>query len=417
MDQAVKERVLKQIRTEQAVDLCGNLLRIPSFKTEETKIARYLASFFRRRGYEVDLQEVGPGRFQTIARLRGSGGGKSLMLNGHIDIDPLAFGWKRDPWEPSWEGDRLYGAGANNMKGGVTSIITAAEAIRKSKVQLKGDLVVACVVGELQGGVGTIHALQSGIKTDVAIVAEPVGEGDNIMTTHVGWVQLAISTVGLSQHASRAHKAIDAIDMMIKAIPAIRNVTFTYTPRPDLPDMPRIIVGTIIGGRGRDHDLRGPNFTCDYCTIVADVRTVPGQTGETVKEDLVRVLEGLKAEDPNFQYEIETPPPAHYRVQRVYMNAFDVPRDHPIVQTLEKSFTEVTGREPDHVGTVLTQSYAGNDTCHLWEAGIPCCLFGPISGRDEKGEPDSYVYVSSMVRVAQVLAVAALEVCGWEDEA
>ena len=411
MDQKIKDRVLRQIKVEPAVNFCKSILKIPSFKTEETKVARYLAAYFRRRGYEVDLQEVEPGRFQTIATLKGTGGGKSLMLNGHIDIDPLAFGWKRDPWTPSWEGDRLYGAGANNMKGGVTSIIAAAEAIRKSKAPMKGDLVVACVVGELQGGVGTVHALKGGLRTDAAIVAEPVGDADNIITTHVGWVELAISTIGQSQHVSRSHLAIDAIDMMIKAIPAIKNVEFTYTPRPDLPDMPRIVVGTIIGGRGRDHDLKGPNFTCDYCTVVADVRTVPGQTGDTVKADLVRVLDGLKAHDPSFQYEIVTPPPASYRVQTVYMNPFDVPKDEPIVRALESNFRDFTGREFNQVGAVVTQSYAGNDSCHIWEAGIPCCLYGPQGGRDAKGEPDSFVDVSSMVRCGQVLALTALDWC------
>ena len=126
MDQLTKKRILDQIDTESTVNLCSELLRIPSFKTEETEIASYLANFFQERNYVVDFQEVETGRFQTIARLEGSGSGKSLMLNGHIDIDPLGLGWKRDPWNPAYEGDRLYGAGANNMKGGLTSIITAA---------------------------------------------------------------------------------------------------------------------------------------------------------------------------------------------------------------------------------------------------------------------------------------------------
>ena len=98
VDQAVEERVLRQIKTEQTVKLASDLISMPSFKTEEQKVARFLAGFFRRRGYEVDLQEVEPGRYQTIATLKGSGGGKSLMLNGHIDIDPLAMGWIREPF-------------------------------------------------------------------------------------------------------------------------------------------------------------------------------------------------------------------------------------------------------------------------------------------------------------------------------
>jgi acetylornithine deacetylase len=408
---AVREKVLEQIKSDEVVKLCSDLLEIPSFKTEETPVARYLASFFEHRGYQVDLQEVEPGRFQTVAVLKGSGGGKSLMLNGHIDIDPLALGWKRVPFTPSLEGDRLFGAGANNMKGGVTAMISAGEAIRRSGVKLKGDLVLACVVGELQGGVGTVHALRSGYKTDGAYVPEPTGDGDIIITKHVGWVEVLISTIGLSQHVSRAHRAIDAIEMMMKALPRIKNVRFTHTPDPDLPDMPRIIVGVIIGGRGKNYDLRGPNFTCDYCSIVADIRTVSGQTAETVMTDLRRVLDGLKKEDANFEYELVTPVPPQYKVQTVHMNPLDVPKHEPVVQNLVSSYKEVTGKEPDHVGAIVTQSYAGNDSCHIWDAGIPVCLYGVRSGRDEKGEPDTFVYVSSMVRVAQTYAVAALNWC------
>ncbi len=411
MDEATAARILEQIDEKETVEFCSDLLRIPSFKTEETPVATYLATFFGDRGYDVQLQEVEPGRFQTIATLKGSGGGQSLMLNGHMDIDPLAFGLLRDPWVPSWEGDRLYGGGSNNMKGGLTSIITAAEAIRKSGIEMKGDLVVACVAGELQGGVGTTYALRNGLRTDAAIVAEPVGDADNIITTHVGWVEMAISTIGLSQHVSRSHLAVDAIDMMIKAIPAIKNVQFAHTPRADLPDMPRIIIGTILGGRGKDHDMRGPNFTCDYCTVVADIRTLPGQTADMVIADVTKVLEAIKAEDPTFNYEIEAPPPAHYKVQTVYMEPFDVPQDLPIVQCLSQNFRSFAGRDPDKIGAVVTQSYAGNDSCHLWEADIPCCLYGPQGGRDRQGEPDGFVSVSSMVRVAQVLALTSADWC------
>ena len=411
MSDDTAQRVLSAIDEDETVKLASELLKIPSFKTEESDVATFLADFFEQRGYVVDLQEVEPGRYQTIATLKGVGGGRSLMLNGHTDIDPLAFGWKRDPWTPSREGDRLYAAGANNMKGGLTSIITAAEAIRKSGATMAGDLVVACVVGELQGGVGTLHALGNGLRTDAAIVAEPVGDGDNIITCHVGWVELAISTIGFSQHISRAHDSVDAIDMMVKAIPAIKGVDFTYVRKPELPDMPRIIVGTIVGGRGKDHDLRGPNFTCDYCTVVADVRTVPGQTADTVKADIVRALEKLNADDPDFRYEIEAPPPVHYKIQTVHMNPFEVSIDEPIVQALRRNFVGFTGREPDQIGSVVSQSYAGNDSCHILEAGIPCCLYGPSGGRDQRGEPDAFVDISSMVRCAQVTALTALDWC------
>jgi len=121
-------KVIDQVDEKAIVDLASELIKIPSFKLEETPVATFLADFFGSRGYKVDLQEVEPGRFQTIATLEGTGGGTSLMLNGHTDINSLTRRWRRDPWVPVVEGDRLYGHGVQNMKGGLASIIKAAEA-------------------------------------------------------------------------------------------------------------------------------------------------------------------------------------------------------------------------------------------------------------------------------------------------
>src|SRR2546422_10107562 len=120
--------VLARVDPRELIDLASALIRIRSFKTEETPVALFLDGFFRQRGYDVDLQEIEPGRLQTIATLRGTGGGACLMLNGHTDINALTMRWTRDPWTPSLEGDRLYGHGVQNMKGGLASIIMTAEA-------------------------------------------------------------------------------------------------------------------------------------------------------------------------------------------------------------------------------------------------------------------------------------------------
>src|SRR5437016_11906358 len=165
--------VLSHIDSRELIDLASALIRIPSFKTEETPVARFLADFFSTRGYDVELQEIEPGRFQTIATLRGAGGGASLMLNGHSDINALTRRWTRDPWTPTLEGDRLYGHGVQNIKGGLASIIMAADAIRRSGVRLRGNLVIACVAGETQGGERTHYLMESGLRIDAAVLAEP----------------------------------------------------------------------------------------------------------------------------------------------------------------------------------------------------------------------------------------------------
>ena len=410
MDEDATQSILDSVDPEEMLRLAQDLVRIPSFKTEESDVARFLGGFLAQRGYEVQLQEVEPGRFQTIATLKGSGGGKSLMLNGHIDIDPLAMGWKRDPWTPMIEGDFIYGAGIRNMKSGVSSMIASAEAIRRSGTSLRGDLVLACVVGELQGGVGTSYLCRHGPLTDMAVVPEPFG-ANNILTVHAGVLEMAIHVLGNSRHISRKEEGVDAIAKMCKAVPAIDGVEFTYTPRQDLPGLPRINVGAIIGGRGRDYDLRGPNFVSDFCTVIVDVRFLPGMTSESVKSDIERALDRIKSEDPEFQYEIEMPPDPKYRVFTVVMEPFDLPKDEYILDAVLRQYRTVTGREPDGVGTVLPGSYTGDDTCHLWRAGVPCLLYGPGGGSESGTIPDEYSRISDMEQVAKVLALTALDVC------
>ena len=410
MTQDITQSVLAAVDQDDMIDLAKQMLRIPSFKTEETALARFLDGYLSERGYETQLQEVEPDRFQTIAILRGTGGGKSLMFNGHLDIDPLAFGWKRDPWEPQVEGDRLYGAGVRNMQAGVASMIQAAEAVRRSGVRLRGDIVLACVVGELQGGVGTSYLCEHGPLADMAIVTEPHG-ANNIMTTHAGVMNIAVHTIGKSRHTSRKQGSVDAIEKMCKVIPAIKAIEFTCTPRPDMPALPLVNIGVIMGGMGRDYDLKGSNFVSDFCSVLVDVRFLPGMTSESVVADIEGVLNRIKADDPDFVYETEMPAPPVFKANQVIMEPFDLPRDEYIISVVARQFQAVTGREPDVIGTVLPNAYTGNDTCHLWKAGVPCVLHGPAGGQESADIPDEYAPIGDMTQVARVLALTALEVC------
>jgi acetylornithine deacetylase len=403
--------VLARVDRRELIDLASALIRIPSFKTEETAVARFLEEFFRLRGYEVDLQEIEAGRFQTIATLRGTGGGASLMLNGHTDINALTMRWTRDPWTPSLEGDRLYGHGVQNMKGGLASIIMAAEAVRRSGVRLAGDLVVACVAGETQGGEGTHYLMQSGLRTDAAVVAEPFG-ADHLVTVHSGIVHMAIHTYGVTGHIGRLDGTVNAVQKMTAVIDALSRVQFHHKPRPDLPAFPRLNVGSILGGRGRDYVLTEPPYVPDLCTILVDVHFVPGQTVDGIVADIRRALDPVAARDAALRYEIEIPPPASFKGRRrLVMDPLDVPVDTPIVQAVARSYRAVTGGEPKAIGTVLPHSYSADDTCHLWKAGIPCLLYGPATIRGNEREDDACVLVSEMETVARVLAVTALDVC------
>ncbi|MCH7605508.1 MAG: peptidase dimerization domain-containing protein, partial [Chloroflexi bacterium] len=287
----------------------------------------------------------------------------------------------------------------------------AAEAVRQSGVELKGDLVVACVVGETQGGEGTHFLMESGFRTDMAVVAEPFGVG-NLVTVHSGIVHMAIHTYGVTGHIRQSEGTVNAIYKMDPVVQALRQVKFSYQPRQDMPALPRLNVGGILGGLGEDYILVEPPYIPDLCTIIVDVHFVPGQTVEGILADIRRALDPLKGLDPDLNYEIEIPPPASFRGRRrLVMDPLDVPQDEYIVQAVARSHETVTGQPPQAIGAILPFSYTANDTCHLWNAGIPCLLYGPAVVRGGKDEDDSCVIISEMVQCTKVLALTAVEVC------
>ena len=406
VDRAGQDRVLQQIDRDELVELGKSLVRIPSLIGEETALARWIAGYLSPRGYDVELQEVERGWFQTVATLKGSGQGPSLMFNGHLDINPLAAGWTRNPYDPWVEGNRLYGAGIRNMKSGVASMIHAAEAIRKSGVSLAGDIVIACVLAELQGGLGTKHLLDKGYRTDAAVVTEPYG-AHNVVTQHGGMTVFSLHVKGRHPGGTDLH-GVDAITQMIKAINAVYKTKLTYRPW-DVGDLPWLKIGSIIGGRGETYDLRSVSRNSDLCTAFVAVSTVPGMTAETIRRDLDGTLEKLKAQDPDFDYELVHPVERRFNTWILDHPPMDKPVDQAIVRALVSGYKRVTGQEPKSVGPAseLSARY-GDDDAHLWEAGIPAPIYGPAGG----SYGDDYSDIDEMVLCSQVLALAALETCG-----
>lgn len=403
----LKEAILAQVVPDEVISLTKDIVSIPSYTADETEVARFLHGFFQRQGFESELQEVDPGRFQTIARLKGTGGGKSLMLNGHIDIDPIPSGWVRDPWTPTIEGDRFYGAGVYNMKGGVSAMIMGAVAARRAG-RLRGDVVVACVDGELQGGVGTVHMLKKGVRADMAIVPEPYST-KHIITKHTGVMELAVHVLGRSVHISRMEQGVNAIAKAARVVQALETVKITGEPDPDLPGLPRLNVGTIIGGRGRELELRGANIVPDMCTVILDIRFPGSVTPDSALADVRRALDAVAATDKDLKYEIEFPIRPERRQFREVMLPLSVPATEPIVQILKANVTAIVGEEPT-VGAHSPQSYAGNDTSHLWGAGIPCCLYGPAGGYDE-GRSDRWTSIDQIVACTRVFGATIADVC------
>lgn len=398
--------VLDYLKKDEIVDLGCDLIRQPSLTRQEGPAVNFAKDWFEDNGFdEVTLQEVEPGRKQVIACLKGDGTGKSMMFNGHLDIDPITASWEWDPFEPKVDGNRLWGAGIHNMKSGDAAMMCAALAIKRSETKLHGDLIVECVVGELQGGVGTVHALKEGIWADMAIVPEPYSV-DNILTKCVGVHDFAIHTLGRSEHISRMEESINAITKMRKVLDRLDEMKFEVRD-PDLPGAPRWVAGSIIGGRNRDYDLAGPYNIPDFCTIIVDFRYPSGYEISEINERMIAMLEEIKAEDPEFKYEFEYPIDSKWRVGGMVMPPMGVSPNSEVVKLLKENHKKVTGEYPKKIGAVPPRSYCGNDTAHLAKAGIECCLYGPRGYQDDV---EKHVRIDEMVTCSKAMCLTGYEV-------
>ena len=313
---------------------------------------------------------------------------------------------ERAPFEPAIEGDWFHGHRIGNMKGGIAAMITAALAAKRAPVDLKGDIVLACVVGELQGGAGTVHMLESGVRADMAIVTEPIG-ADTILTKHAGVMQLAIHVVGETAHISRKERGVNAIRKMAKIVEALEAHGIDGPPDPELPALPLLNVGTILGGRGREIELRGPNIVPDFCSLYVDVRFTEGMTPDSVIAGIREQIDALVEKDPEIVYEIEFPMKPERRCLREVMMPVSVPSDTPLIETLRGHVTRIRGREP-HIGVKIPISYGGTDTAHLWPAGIPSCVYGPAGEASEIGQAIS---VRELLDCTRVYAAMIEDVC------
>ncbi|WP_051187351.1 M20/M25/M40 family metallo-hydrolase [Nocardia tenerifensis] len=166
-------RLPRLLPDDELVQLAAGLTAIPSFTGQETQLAFHVRNTLARNDIHSYHQEVQPGRLQTVARLGPDRGTPALLLHGHLDMDPPSRDHPGEPFTARRDGDRLYGAGLHDMKGGLAAILGAAIMVRRSGIALHRPLLLAFVVGELQGGVGTRHALRSGLTADAAVVPEP----------------------------------------------------------------------------------------------------------------------------------------------------------------------------------------------------------------------------------------------------
>ena len=383
---------------------------------DEAALQGHLARRLRAAGAELDLWEpsteetagkplVPPGlgfegRPQLVARFKGAGGGRSLLLNGHIDVvsvEPREQ-WTSDPFEAEIRDGDLYGRGTCDMKGGIAAMTLAAEALAQSGIELAGDLIVATNTDEESSGAGSSAIVARGIEADAGIVTEATGF--DVWVACRGSEYGVVTVPGRPGHAEvyqRSWREGGAVNAIEKAVVVIEH---PYLSRPDvLPTM----------ASAGDWPVTYPAS----CELTCAVLYLPSQADEAGWGSNVRreVEEWILRETKRDEWLADNPPAFDWWPSGVM--PMEIADSDPIVAAMLEA-----GRDAGQPGKLfgLDSWYDGATFTHL--AGIPSIAYGPRGFPTEPGGPsiahtiDEHVPIDDLVQCAQALAVCAMRFCG-----
>jgi acetylornithine deacetylase len=346
-------------------------------------------------GMEVDRHEARG----VVARIPGTGDGPTLLLLGHTDVVPSGdvSAWGDDPFRPVHQGHRLLGRGTCDMKAGTAALSYAALALRDSGVRLRGDIILAAVSGEEDGGLGTYALLQEGITADACIIPEPTSL--DIVPANGGALTFRLRVRGRATHASRRTEGVSALEKFVPVLEELRRLEARRNEQVD-PLMQRwpiaypLSVGTIQAG--------------DWASTVPDLLIAEGRLGVAIgetpmqaRQDLETTLAHLCSLDP---WLAEHPVEVEWWGGQFASGHTDPA--HPLVQGLGEVVTQVRGVTPEIYGGPY-----GSDLRLLVGAGIPTVHFGPGESAAAHA-PNEWVDLREAIDCARALAAYAIRYCG-----
>jgi len=376
--------------TALLIDVCA----IDSIWGRERELAEAIAGWVRTWGCDATLVDSMPGRPSVGVRLRGTGGGRTLVLNGHLDIYELSNDWTRDPFQPAVEDGRVYGAGIADMKAGTSAALAALRRVATKGDRLRGDVVFQGVSCHFEGGVGTRSLCEAGFVGDAAVDCEP--SSNTIGTAHRGAAYLVVTTRGKQAHTTYKHLGVNAIETMEPILSGLRALesTLPYEPHPLLPGGPILNIGTIHGGTKH-------NQVPDRCVVSLDIRLLPSQDPETVRVAVQSMIERLHDEvDDRIDATVEFS--EHWLSGPRHPYEIDPASD--VVLALERAVQSVTGTAAEHRGVPFWC-----DLVALREFGVPGVNFGP--GDPPYNFPDEYVTEAQYLQAVDVYEAMIREWC------
>lgn len=358
----------------------------------EAEIGAYTARALETLGMTVTCFEVAPGRVNVVGLLKGSGGGRSLLLNAHMDTVGVE-GMRIEPFGSEIRDGKLYGRGAQDMKGSLAAMLAAAKGLIDAGVQLQGDLYLTAVADEEHASIGSDH-LVTQVSADAAIVTEPTDLA--ICRAHRGFIWYDIETFGRAAHGSRFQEGIDAnmhMGRFLASLGQLETDLRNRTPHP-LVGPPSLHAATLHGGSAI-------SIYAAHCLLQVERRTIPGELESQATAELRAILDTLAAADSTFKG----------AVKAVFQRPpFEVGPEAAIVKELEKAVTKQLGGEnqgfaPQHTGQTFW-----TDAAIFAEASMETVLIGPKGYGLHSAE--EWVDLKSVADLAAILAETAAGYCG-----
>lgn len=412
-----------EVNREEILEILFNTVRADStninhgIKGNEINAQKVVIGYLEKLGMEVDVfepdnailekdfKEVNPdheydGRPNVVGTLKGTGQGRSLIMNGHIDTMPFDSldQWLTHPLDPKIIDNKVYGRGTCDMKGGLCAAIAALLVLNKMDVKLKGDVIVESVVDEEGGGNGTMACISRGYKADAGIIMEPTEL--EVMPAHMGWLFYKIEVTGKALHSSMKWKGVNAIEKMMKIMQGLQELErkWCMEKRSAILPPPTINFGTIEGG------MAG-SVVADKCVLDFGLHYLPSDSdeeglGSKVEAELFEAIDFVVKGD---KWLSQNPPQI-----KLYQlgSGYELPSDNQMIKIVSSVHNEVTGQE-----AVVRGCEYGSDARLLTNYGkTPTVLYGPGSIQQAHGI-NEFMDMDQFYKAIEVYAGTIIEWC------
>ena len=404
------EKIVSQVKEDGIVSMACDVINIPSPTGGELQMAQYMEGRWQQLGLNVTWQEVEDSRANVVGRLLGAGGGKNLMFNGHMDTsntgeEEFLTGIGYKPHAVVKDGF-IYGLGIYNMKGALVCYTHAVEALQRAGVELKGDVILAAVAGEIEKtqwgafrgreyrgyGYGTHYLVNHGILPDMCILGEPTDM--HVVLEHFGSMWVRLSCTGIYVHTAfcEGREEMNSIRRMHELMDPVMKWIAAWEKNASHGGKKALVnLGGIRGG----HAWRASR-TPERTDLFLDVRVPPTIPMSEARRNIQQMFFELERKHPDWGLEFET---------YVSVPGARISEEHEMIRAIDANHERITGALPQR--EVVTWC---SDASVLSRYGIETVNYGPSSGpRDKVGEK---VQIHTLVDIAKIYALTAAELCG-----